>query len=159
VRGKHIKMVEDLYHYVKFVAGTNSVAVERVQQQLSAAGVKSESMPTPETLELAKLLETSYFGVLIAWAQEMNRLSAKVGADYLQVTRFFREVGYLPPVVFQPGFIGGHCVMPNITLLKQKIESPFLDTIVASNELRRAELELEDSSEQLKSRMAFLNQN
>lgn len=154
VRGKHVKMVEDLRHYVKFVAGTQEKAVSRVVAQLRQAGLNCETMSAPETLELAKLFETTYFGVLIAWAQEMNRLANAAQADYLQITRFFREVSYLPPVVFQPGFIGGHCVMPNIALLKQRFESSFLDTIVASNELRRLELEAENAADQVGARIA-----
>ena len=77
-------------------------------------------MSSPEALELAKLLETTYFGLLIAWAQEMNRFAETANADYLEVGKFFREIGYLPNVLFQPGFIGGHCVMPNIALLQQR---------------------------------------
>lgn len=140
VRGKHTKMVDELYHYVKFVAGTNEAAVARVSRQFEAAGMKTEAMATPETLELAKLLETTYFGVLIAWAQEMNRFAEKVNGDYLEVGKFFREIGYLPGVLFQPGFIGGHCVMPNIALLEQRFESEFLQTVKRSNELRKEEL-------------------
>jgi UDP-N-acetyl-D-mannosaminuronate dehydrogenase len=140
VRGKHTRMVDELLTYVKFVAGTNAKAAERVQDQFRAAGMKSETMSTPEALELAKLLETTYFGVLIAWAQEMNRFAEVVNADYLEVGKFFREIAYLPGVLFQPGFIGGHCVMPNIGLLQQRFESEFLEMVKKSNEARRVEL-------------------
>src|ERR1035438_6953506 len=114
IRGKHTKMMDELYTYVKFVAGTDAQATERVQEHFKAAGLQSEAMSTPESLELAKLLETTYFGLLIAWAQEMNRFSETVSADYVEVGKFFREIAYLPNVLFQPGFIGGHCVMPNL---------------------------------------------
>ena len=118
VRGKHTKMVDELLTYVKFVAGTNAQAAAQVREHFKAAGMKSETMSTPEALELAKLLETTYFGLLIAWAQEMNRFAETVNADYLEVGKFFREIAYLPNVLFQPGYIGGHCVMPNIGLLQ-----------------------------------------
>jgi UDP-N-acetyl-D-mannosaminuronate dehydrogenase len=140
VRGKHTKMVAELQHYVKFVAGTDAQAAERVQAHFKAAGIPSEIMATPEALELAKLLETTYFGMLIAWAQEMNRFAVKVDADYLEVGKFFKEIGYLPNVLFQPGHIGGHCVMPNIALLQQCFQSEFLDVIKRSNEARKLEL-------------------
>ncbi|HUV68951.1 MAG TPA: hypothetical protein VMW15_04760 [Terracidiphilus sp.] len=140
VRGKHTKMVDELLTYVKFVAGTNAQAAEQVQEQFRAAGMKSECISTPEALELAKLLETTYFGVLIAWAQEMNRFAETVGADYAEVGKFFREIAYLPKVLFQPGYIGGHCVMPNIDLLEQFLQSEFLEVVKRSNEARKAEL-------------------
>jgi UDP-N-acetyl-D-mannosaminuronate dehydrogenase len=140
IRGKHTKMVDDMYMYVKFVAGTSAEATARVQTQFLAAGLKSETMATPEALELAKLLETTYFGLLIAWGQEMNRFASTVGADYLDVGKFFREIGYLPNVLFQPGIIGGHCVMPNIALLEKRYQSAFLEVIKQSNEARKKEL-------------------
>ncbi len=145
VRGKHTKMVEDLYLYVKFVAGADAEATERVRAHFTAAGLQSEAISKPETLELAKLLETTYFGLLIAWAQEMNRFAGAVNADYLEVGKFFREIAYLPKVLFQPGVIGGHCVMPNIGLLQQRFESEFLDVMKRSNEARKAELAAEDA--------------
>jgi UDP-N-acetyl-D-mannosaminuronate dehydrogenase len=140
IRGKHTKMVDDLYVYVKFVAGTVAEATERVQAHFIAAGLKSEIISTPEALELAKLLETTYFGLLIAWAQEMNRFAGAVNADYLEVGKFFREIAYLPGVLFQPGIIGGHCVMPNIGILQQRFQSDFFDAVKSSNEARKTEL-------------------
>lgn len=152
IRGKHTRMVEDLYRYVKFVAGANAEATERVRAHFEAAGLKSETISTPEALELAKLLETTYFGLLITWAQEMNRFAGAVDADYLEIGKFFREIAYLPKVLFQPGVIGGHCVMPNIELLEQRFQSDFLKLMKKSNEQRRAELAAEEqqlSSERL----------
>src|ERR1035437_1185202 len=140
IRGKHTKMMDELYTYVKFVAGTDAQATERVQAHFKAAGLQSETMTTPEALELAKLLETTYFGLLIAWAQEMNRFSDVLNADYFEFGKFFREIAYLPNVLFQPGFIGGHCVMPNIDLLQQRFPSEFLQVVKGSNETRKAEL-------------------
>jgi UDP-N-acetyl-D-mannosaminuronate dehydrogenase len=148
IRGKHTKMVDDLYLYVKFVAGTDAEATERVRTHFQGAGLKSETLSTPEALELAKLLETTYFGLLIAWAQEMNRFAETVNADYLEVGKFFREIGYLPNVLFQPGIIGGHCVMPNISLLQQRFESSFLDVLKSSNEARKAELAEQEKQRQ-----------
>jgi UDP-N-acetyl-D-mannosaminuronate dehydrogenase len=146
-------MVDELLTYVKFVAGTDAQATARVQEHFRAAGMKSETMFTPEALELAKLLETTYFGLLIAWAQEMNRFAETVNADYLEVGKFFREIAYLSDVLFQPGYIGGHCVIPNIGLLQQRFQSEFLEMVKRSNEARKAELgakEEQRSGERLK---------
>ena len=153
VRGKHTKMVDELLTYIKFVAGTDQEASEKVREHFKAAGMKSETMSTPEALELAKLLETTYFGLLIAWAQEMNRFAETVNADYLEVGKFFSEIAYLPKVLFQPGTIGGHCVMPNIGLLQTRFQSEFLEVITRSNETRKTELtaqEHESAGERLK---------
>jgi UDP-N-acetyl-D-mannosaminuronate dehydrogenase len=139
VRGKHTRMTEELRHYRKFVAGASAHAVGLVEDSFAAAGVTTQRMSCVEALELAKLLETSYFGVLVAWAQEMDRFAAAVDADYWETLTFFEEIGFFPPVGFQPGFIGGHCVMPNLELLERVRQSPFVDAIRTSNQARARE--------------------
>jgi UDP-N-acetyl-D-mannosaminuronate dehydrogenase len=139
VRGKHTRMSEELRHYRKFVAGTSAHAVRLVEDSFATAGVDTQRMSSVEALERAKLLETSYFGVLLGWAQEMDRFAASVDADYWETLAFFEEIGFLPPVGFQPGFIGGHCVMPNLELLEQVRRSPFIDAIRTSNQARARE--------------------
>ena len=146
VRGKHVRMKDDILKYQKFVAGTNSVAVERAKAVFTAAGMKVATMATPEALELGKLCETTYFGVLLCWAQEMERFAKEMHADYFDLSRFFGEIDYLPRVTFRPGHIGGHCVMPNIAVLKSRFESGLLDAIVRSNELKAAEIKAQGGS-------------
>jgi len=139
VRGKHARMTAELRRYRKFVAGTSEAAVAAVEGHFAAAGVPTQRMSSFETLELAKLLETSYFGVLVAWAQEMDRFAASVDADYWETLAFFEEIGFFPPVGFEPGFIGGHCVMPNLDLLEQVRRSVLIDAVRRSNDQRARE--------------------
>jgi hypothetical protein len=103
--------------------------------------MKTRRMDKPETLELAKLAETTYFGVQIAFAQDLDRYARRVGADYDQAINFFEEVEFLPRPRYFPGVIGGHCVIPNIQLLRKLAGSPLLDAILESNSLRACELE------------------
>ena len=140
VRGKHARMHDELRHYQKFVAGANEESVETVVKHFNLAGIRTAKMSKPETLELAKLFETTYFGLLIAWAQDMDRFSKLCGSDYLEAAKFFGEVDYLPPQIFLPGFIGGHCVMPNIDLLSCVRKSPILSAIEESNARKAEEL-------------------
>jgi UDP-N-acetyl-D-mannosaminuronate dehydrogenase len=133
VRGRHGQMDADLKRYTKFIAG-NERGIKIATQILEGAGMTVGVFPSTEALELAKLLETSYSGLLIAWAQEMDRYSQEIGAEYLDVMRFMAEIGYLPRVAFQPGHIGGHCIMENLGLLEQQHRSPFIAAIRASNE-------------------------
>ncbi len=140
VRGKHVRMARDLLHYVKFVAATDIDTAAYAEKHFQAAGMKTARVSRPETLELAKLAETTYFGTLIAFAQELNRYAERVDGDYFEITSFFDEIDFLPRVRYFPGFIGGHCVIPNINLLLNLAESPLLRAILYSNELRAAEL-------------------
>jgi hypothetical protein len=139
VRGKHARMTQELRHYRKFVAGTSAEAVALVEDHFATAGLTTQRMSAVESLELAKLLETSYFGVLVGWAQEMDRFAASVAGDYWETLAFFEEIGFFPPVGFEPGYIGGHCVMPNLELLEQVRHSPFIDAIRTSNNHRARE--------------------
>lgn len=139
VRGKHARMAEELQRYRKFVAGTSAQAVAAAEDHFAAAGMITQRMSSFESLELAKLLETTYFGVLIAWAQEMDRFAVSVDADYWEALGFFEEIGFFPPVGFEPGYIGGHCVMPNLDLLEQVRRSPWIDAVRNSNDHRARE--------------------
>jgi len=114
VRGKHAEMAKALLHYVKFVAGTEARAVDAAVEHFNAVDMKIRRVSTPDTLELAKLAETTYFGLCIAFAQELKRYAQVTGASYDEAVRFFEEVEFLPRQTYFPGIIGGHCVIPNI---------------------------------------------
>ncbi len=152
VRGKHTRMRQDLLKYTKFVAGTTQKVTERAVDYLKDAGFKVRSVSSCETLELAKLMETTYFGLLIAWSQEVERFCDVLEVDYDEVMEFTKEVSYLPPVIFRPGYIGGHCVIPNSYLIEHVRTSPFIDAIQKSNELKKEQWlkEGRDLSERIK---------
>jgi UDP-N-acetyl-D-mannosaminuronate dehydrogenase len=140
VRGKHVRMEQDLMRYFKYVAAPNRATAASAEAHFRAAGMKTRQMAEVESLELAKLAETTYFGVCIAFAQEMNRYAERVGGDYSEAIDFFDEVDFLPRQHYFPGFIGGHCVIPNIKLLLQIAPSQALEAILDSNERRANEL-------------------
>ena len=137
VRGKHISMEKDMLRYKKFVAGCDQAATEEAIRHFKEAGFKTAVFPSPEVAELSKLLETTYLGILVAWAQEVERIGAQFGATFEDVNQFVKEVDFLPSHVF-PGVIGGHCVMPNIAILKSFVEPEFLDLILKSNQHKKA---------------------
>lgn len=132
VRGKHAAMEEHLQQYTKFVSGPDG-DFDAVREHLEEAGLRVERMEPTDALEAAKLLETTYFGVLIAWVQEAERFAKAVGSDYATVSRFVEEVPFLPSGYF-PGKIGGHCVMPNIEILSSVRSSGILDFVKSSNQ-------------------------
>jgi len=149
VRGKHVKMAKDLLHYVKFVAAGEEEWAEKAAGHFQDHGMKTRTLDKPETLEVAKLGETTYFGVIIAWAQEFNRYVEQAGGDYEEATEFFDEVAFLPRQRYFPGFIGGHCVIPNINLLLQIKSAPLLEAVRDSNERRATELKEADAAKAL----------
>jgi UDP-N-acetyl-D-mannosaminuronate dehydrogenase len=132
VRGKHARMEADMLHYKKFVAGFDTQSLRGAVEHLTQAGFKTDTFRSPEIAELSKLLETTYLGVLIGWAQEVQVLAEGVGGSFEEVNAFVKEIGFLPSHIF-PGVIGGHCVMPNIAILRDHFKSDFLDAVVKLN--------------------------
>jgi len=153
IRGKHNKMESELRHYRKFIASRDEKAIQKVQTQFEEANIPTQVIQSPESLELAKLLETTYFGMLIGWAQEMNRFCETMEASYEDMSKFFEEINYLPPKVFVPGHIGGHCVIPNARILQNQFDSKFLDALIDSNEKRATELRVDMEEVEAKDRV------
>jgi UDP-N-acetyl-D-mannosaminuronate dehydrogenase len=136
VRGKHVRMLDQLRFYDKFVGGINPEDGELAAKHFQSLGLKTRVLSSPEATELAKLTETTYLGLLIAWAQEIERYCDQSGQDYNEIVSFYDEVHYLPPVKYFPGVIGGHCVMPNIKILRDCGPSVILEAILDSNRLK-----------------------
>jgi UDP-N-acetyl-D-mannosaminuronate dehydrogenase len=134
VRGKHARMLDDLRTYVKFIGGIDGESAQKAARHLQSLGLKTKVLSSAEAVELAKLTETTYFGLLIAWAQEVERYCDRFHQHYDEVASFWEEIKYLPPVTYFPGMIGGHCVMPNIDILSESIPSPLLEAIQDSNQ-------------------------
>jgi UDP-N-acetyl-D-mannosaminuronate dehydrogenase len=136
VRGKHARMLEDLRRYTKFVGGVDKSAGAEAAAHFESVGLKVKVLSSAEAAELAKLTETTYFGLMIAWAQEVERFADRAGVSYDEVVSFYDEIGFFPPVKYFPGVIGGHCVMPNIELLSHLYKSDFLRAIQSSNSMK-----------------------
>jgi UDP-N-acetyl-D-mannosaminuronate dehydrogenase len=133
VRGKHLRMAEELLRYTKFVGPIDEASGTAAVQHFESLGMSTETLSSPEATELAKLSETTYFGIMIAWAQEVERLCDRIGVDYDEVVSIYQEIDFFPRVKYFPGVIGGHCVLPNIEILKRVDDSPVLQAICWSN--------------------------
>lgn len=147
VRGKHPFLKPHILFWPKWVC-----ALPREYTDISAEHLKSLNLKVrayygePETLELAKIFETTYRALLIAWWQEMHRITRHFNADMITITEFIGEIHEKlkdkPPMF--PGLIGGHCLIPNTKILYEVYKSKFLEVILESNQ-RRAE-EIKDPS-------------
>jgi UDP-N-acetyl-D-mannosaminuronate dehydrogenase len=144
VRGKHARMLEDLCRYTKFIGAIDPAEGQQAADHFYCLGLKTKILSSPEATELAKLTETTYFGLMIAWAQEVERYCDTAGQSYEEVVSFYDEIKFFPPVKYFPGVIGGHCVMPNIKILTKIDHSGILEAIQASNK-RKIERELSRS--------------
>ncbi len=133
VRGKHARMLEELLSYTKFVGAIDPATGEQAARHFESIGMRTRILSSPEAAELAKLTETTYFGLIIAWAQEVERYCDQLGQDYDEIASLYEEVRFFPSVKYFPGIIGGHCVMANIEILSKVDHSEILKAIQWSN--------------------------
>src|SRR5205807_3945840 len=112
--------------------------------------LKTKVLSAPEATELAKLTETTYFGLLIAWAQEVERYCDRLGQGYADVVSFYDEISFFPRVKYFPGIIGGHCVMPNIEILRKFDDSVILQAIQTSNQMKIARESQRETTDSLR---------
>jgi len=124
-RGVHKRMISDIKKYTKFYALEKNApkkkwASETYSRLLKKCGIKSKKMSDPITLELAKIVvDTSYYGWLINYAQLSNMIAKEHGVNFDEMWSFSDEIhNFLGnrPKMF-PGYIGGHCVIPNLDLM------------------------------------------
>src|ERR1700679_2644826 len=136
VRGKHAHMLDELCKYTKFVGAIDPAAGRQAAEHFKSIGLKTRNLSSPEATELAKLTETTYFGLMIAWAQELERYCDQSGTKYEEIVSFYDEIKFFPSVKYFPGIIGGHCVMPNIEILRKFDQSVMLEAIHVSNRMK-----------------------
>jgi UDP-N-acetyl-D-mannosaminuronate dehydrogenase len=143
VRGKHPNMVKHVRFWNKWVAAIPEESVEECAKHLSQGGFKVRVYKgSPESLELAKLWETVYRAVMIASWQELHRIARRFDADIEAVIEFTGEVHEVlkdRPIYF-PGYIGGHCLIPNTRILLNQYQSKLFEFVLESNEKRMKEL-------------------
>ena len=127
-RGVHKNMLKDLRRYTKFFAISPKAprkkwAISTYTKKMKLCGIKTKQMAKPETLELAKIIcDTSYLGWLVNYAQISNLIAQKFDVNYDEMWSFSDEIHKFlgnRPKMF-PGFIGGHCVIPNLKLINNK---------------------------------------
>jgi len=127
-RGVHKRMLSDLKKYTKFFSIYENAprakwAISNFKKLMKKSGIKSKQLSDPLTLELAKIVvDTSYYGWLINYAQISNMIAKKHGVNFDEMWSFSDEIHKFlgnRPKMF-PGFIGGHCVIPNLSLIDEE---------------------------------------
>ena len=151
-RGVHKQMISDIKKYTKFYALEKNApkkkwASETYSSLLKKCGIKSKKISDPITLELAKIVvDTSYYGWLINYAQLSNMIAKEHGVNFDEMWSFADEIhknlGNRPKMY--PGFIGGHCVIPNLDLIKEdslyqidKINNMYAKKVKNSKSIRK----------------------
>jgi len=134
VRGVHKRFLNDIKKYTKFISFDGAEIDSKIRIDLENRFEKIDWMSTTKTAELAKILvDTTYYGWLINYAQITKMICEKENIDFDEMWKFADEIqenlGNRPKMF--PGIIGGHCVIPNLNL----IEDENLEIIKKINEM------------------------
>ena len=134
VRGVHKRFLNDIKKYTKFISFDGIEIDSKIKRDLENRFEKIDWMSTTKTAELAKILvDTTYYGWLINYAQITKMICEKENVDFEEMWKFADEIhenlGNRPKMF--PGIIGGHCVIPNLDL----VEYENLDIIKKINEM------------------------
>ena len=120
VRGVHKRFLNDIKKYTKFISFDGAEIDSKIKRDLENRFEKIDWMSTTKTAELAKILvDTTYYGWLINYAQITKMICEKENVDFEEMWKFADEIhenlGNRPKMF--PGIIGGHCVIPNLDLV------------------------------------------
>jgi len=88
--------------------------------------------------------------MIAAW-QEIRRISKKFNVKVESIAEFIAEVHQVlkdRPVYF-PGYIGGHCLIPNTEILNSISPSKLFEFVLESSKTRKQELEDEATREEV----------
>lgn len=133
IRGVHPYLTAGLLTFVKYFGGTSAADAAAV---FARHGVPTRVFPHARTTEAIKLWDTTQYGFLIQLEKDIYAWCVEHDVDFEVVYRNANRdynAGYIAlgrPEVVRPwlqhveGPIGGHCVIPNATLLGVELRGP-----------------------------------
>jgi len=142
VRGIHPYLHKGIRTFVKYIGTDNKKAGELAKKHLESLGIKTKVFQFSATTEVGKLLDTSYYGLCIAWHGEMKKICDKARINFDEaVTDFnitynegYKKLGkpnVIRPVLYPPKKgIGGHCILSNVKILKKYFKSKTFNLIL-----------------------------
>jgi len=136
------------FTYTKFIGPVKPKFGKMAEEYYKSLGFKTRICNSPLETEFMKILNTTYYGLMIAWFQEIHRICRKFNLKEEEIVEFFRtnerdSGGRHPRPVLYPGAIRGHCVIPNAKLLNELYPSRFIKVLLESNKKREKEIESE----------------
>lgn len=152
VRGRHPDLARHVRAFPKwYAASTLGEEDEAFSSYFAQAGIQTRRAPSYEFLEWAKLWETTSYGYNLVMWQEIERQAKKIPGNKHQNLSFLKswffekkkvydgDLGAVPIYDLVPGPIGGHCIMPNVELLREHLTPVLYRWLTESNDMRKDE--------------------
>lgn len=141
MRGLHPNLDLGMKTFLKYIGPEDQESAKLYQDHLNSLGIKSYICKDSKTTEYAKLLDTTYYGVCIAFHADVAQLCDKEQVDFEEVMTLFNQSyneGYaqlgkpnvVRPVLYPTKKIGGHCVVPNAKILKDYMNTKTVQSIL-----------------------------
>ncbi len=141
VRGLHPNLDLGIKTFLKYIGSEDQDVSISYQKHLEELGIKSYICKSSKTTEYSKLLDTTYYGMCIAFHADVAALCENEGLDFDEVMTLYNKTyneGYnnlgkpnvMRPVLYASKKIGGHCVTPNANILKEYFDSKSIDLIL-----------------------------
>lgn len=142
IRGIHPNIYEGIKTFIKYIGTDDEHFGNIAQKHLTSLGIKTKIFIPSLTTELGKILDTTYYGLCIAWHGEMKKMCDKFNVDFEKTVSDFNRTyneGYVKlgmsnvvrPVLLSPkGSIGGHCIIPNAEILKKYFGSLAIELVL-----------------------------
>lgn len=138
VVGLHPFLYEGIKTFTRFISGPEA---SLVADYFRRAGLDVYLFDKPETTELFKILDTTYYALCIEYTKEIKRLCIQHDVPFEGWTLYNQDYneGYASlqyPEFVRPNLVpimkpqGGHCTIPNCELLS----TPFTELIKKLNE-------------------------
>ena len=122
IRGVHERFLMDLQTYEKYI----SPMYAQYEKMLIDRFSNIVWVGSPESLELTKLMETTYYGYLIAFRKDIDKKFTDMSLEPYVFWDFCKEIHERlgnRPIMYNDGEpIGGHCVIPNLELLPESFD-------------------------------------
>jgi UDP-N-acetyl-D-mannosaminuronate dehydrogenase len=141
MRGLHPNLDLGMKTFLKYIGPEDYESAKLYQEHLNSLGIKSYICKDSKTTEYAKLLDTTYYGLCIAFHADVANLCENQEIDFEEVMTLFNQSyneGYVKlgkenvvrPVLYSTKKIGGHCVVPNAKILKDFMNTKIVQSIL-----------------------------
>jgi hypothetical protein len=143
IRVVHPFLYKGIKTFKMFLGCDNKKIGKKAVDHLSSLGIDVCQVNNSKNTELGKLLDTTYYGLCIAFHDYANKLCQIEDIDFDVVMTQFNKTyneGYIKldksnvvrPVLYAPdGKIGGHCIIPNAKILSRTYDyDSLLDSIL-----------------------------
>lgn len=147
IRGVHPNLYQGIRTFVKYIGPTSTAAGKQAKKYYQDLGLKVQLFTDAKTTEVAKLMDTTYYGWNIVFQKEMANICKKNNISleeaYTQWNQTYND-GYSKlnmPHVVRPvlknreGKIGGHCIISNCEILEKTLPNSIAKIILKVNKI------------------------